>query len=401
MEQVYSVVIVGGGASGLISAIELTKGKNAINGESVLVVDQNDRVAKKLLATGNGQANLSNVQISTQNYYSDNRDFIENFFNDGLIDLQKYFLSLGLKLCVDDVGRIYPLSKQASAVVDILRANVEKQKVNVKLNCKITNITYKNQRYILQSENEKFYAKQVILAFGGKAGGQFGTDGLSYNLAENFGHSVTQLFPSLVQVKTETTQIRGLKGLKENAKVSAYDGEKFLKSAEGDLLFTDYGISGSAVFQVSGHLSKAKNPVAKIEFLPNLTEREIENLLKGLRFSSPLYNQNPFVGVINKKVGQVICKSQGSLEPKILAKAIKNFNLNVSGTLGFNNAQVTKGGVNTCEIDPNTMESKLKKGLFIVGEAVDVDGDCGGYNLTFAFLSAIKASKTIKNENIE
>ena len=396
MEKIYSVIIVGGGASGVLSAIELTQGENKLNGDSVLILEKNDRILKKLIATGNGQANLSNANLTIDNYYGDKSFLNEYFTIKSNFSVEDYFLGLGLPFTTLLDGRKYPLSRQANAVVDLLRFTLDGRGVNTLTNQTVNSIAYKNGLFAV-STDKTYLAKKVILSVGGKASKQFGTDGKSYSLATNFGHKLTTLFPSLVQIKTEADKIRGLKGIKEVALVTALDGDKPLKSATGDLLFTEYGVSGNAVFQISGHLASAKNPKIKIEFLPELSKEDIENILiSRKKVFAVLPKEDALIGVLHKKLGQVMIKTIGSTDPKILANSLKNFTLTVTGTTGFDNAQVTKGGIATDKVNPKTMESTLQKGLYITGEMLDIDGDCGGYNLDFAFTSAYLAGKDIK-----
>lgn len=398
MQKIFKVAIIGGGASGLITAVELSQGKNKINGDDIVILEKNDRALKKLIATGNGQANLSNANLSKSNYYGD-KTFIDEYFKSkDNFDVEEYFLGLGLPFTTLLDGRKYPLSKQANAVVDILRFTVQERKVNLITDFCVNDVVYKNGLFEIIG-NKKVYAEKVVLAVGGKASPSFGTDGKSYALAQKFGHAITDLYPSLVQVKTQTDKIKALKGIKETAIVSAFDGNTFLKSDKGDLLFTEYGVSGSSVFQISGHLAKAKNPVIKIEFLPDYSKQQLIDILENRKNSLTCISTEDFLlGILHKKLGQVIMKSIPDKNVKTIADTLKNFTLKVTGTLGFNYAQVTKGGVETSCINPKTFESAFKKGLYLVGEMVDVDGDCGGYNLDFAFTSAYLSAIDIKSK---
>lgn len=393
----YKVIIVGGGASGLFCAIELLS-NGRFRGEEILILERNGRVGKKLVATGNGQGNLTNTTISEENYHGNPSFIREALAVQKEIDLFEYLSQLGIALTSDETGRCYPLSRQASAVLDIVRAKLSSKGCQIITGAYVQDVKNQADKYIVYVNEQKFTCDNVVLAFGGSAGSQFGTDGSSYRLAENFGHKKTPLYPSLVQLKTELNNIRGLKGLKERVKIYAYDGEKPLKTESGDLLFTEYGISGDSVFRLSSVLVGVKNPRVKIEFLPDYTEKQVVSLIENLKKSSELYNENPLVGLLNKRIGLAIYKKAGNNKPEQLAKTLKNFYLNVTGTLGFNNAQVTKGGISTDKINPRNFESKLSSGLYILGEAIDVDGDCGGYNLTFAFKSAIICAKDIKSK---
>ena len=242
----------------------------------------------------------------------------------------------------------------------------------------------------------EYQANKVVLAFGGSVGKQFGTDGSSYSLATDLGHRLTKLYPSLVQLKTKTDSIKGLKGIKETACVKACDGDKTLASATGDVLFTEFGVSGNAVFQISGFLATAQNPIVKLSFVPELSIEQLEKQISLRQNLDYVDKEEVLSSIVNKQLGRAIIKAQKDKSANGLACALKDFTLQVTGNLGFNNAQVTKGGISTQQICPNTFESKLINGLYIVGEALDVDGDCGGYNLTFAFASAITCAKDIK-----
>ncbi len=395
----FKVIVIGGGASGLFCAIELLNGKSAFLGKDILVLEGNDRVAKKLVATGNGQGNLTNENLLPENYYGDSA-FIADFLAlEKQINLKYYLYNLGIPLVKTKDGKMYPISRQASAVSDIIRANLAYKNCNIQTGKRVTDIKKQGEIFTVFCGKEKFTANNVVIAVGGAVGKQFGTDGSSYILAEKFGHQTTSLYPSLVQLKTKTENIRGLKGLKEVAIVHACDGDKTLKSAEGDLLFTDFGLSGSAIFQVSGALAKAKNPNVKIEFLPQISKEELIKILNDRKGIDCFSGNDILLGILNKRVGQAVCKYAKNLNIESVATALKNFIIPVTGTLGNNYAQVTKGGIKTDKVNSKTMESTLIENLYFAGEVLDVDGDCGGYNLTFAFVSGIVSARSIKQKN--
>jgi predicted Rossmann fold flavoprotein len=217
-------------------------------------------------------------------------------------------------------------------------------------------------------------------------------------LLKKLGHNVTKLYPSLVQLKSDSPFIKGLHGLKAEVKASAVIDGEVVKTAEGELLFTDYGVSGNVVFQLSGHFAKAENSDKKlmVEFVPWYTRGDLWSLLNARkRFLGYVPTEELFTGLVNKIIGKTIVKTAKSLHINDLADNAKNFAINITGTTGFNYAQVTKGGISTDQIDSKTYQSKLVKNLYIVGEMLDIDGDCGGYNLTFAFVSAIAAANEI------
>lgn len=422
MKKIYKAAVIGGGAAGLMCAVELfsqtppvklpkpesapsvveSRVKNPENFKNrpehgeVIIIEKNDRVGKKLLATGNGQCNLSNARLSENNYYGE-RDFVKSAVSViKQTNIPSYFYRLGLPLTEGDEGKLYPLSRRANAVCDLFRAYLT-DKAEFLLGTTVSEINFKDGVFIIGCKNSAVYAENVVVAAGGAAGKQYGTDGTSYRLLEGFGHKRTKIYPSLVQVKTERDKIKGLKGVKECADVSAYDGDRLLKRGKGEVLFTEYGISGTAVFQVSGHLASAVSPWVKISFLPEIDFGKLKVLLSDrIKFAPYMTGENLLNGIVNKKTGVAVMKTAESLSPEDLSFALKNFSLRVNGTLGFDSAQVTKGGIDTHSFDPVTFESKLQRGLYAVGEILNVDGDCGGYNLSFAFASAIAAARNIK-----
>ncbi len=399
MQKTFNTVIIGGGASGLLSAVELVSGKNALNGSDVAILERNDRVGKKLIATGNGQGNLMNENFGAEYYYGDG-EFINAFVqNEKNIDLKKYLYSLGIPLSSGKEGKLYPLSKQASSVLDTLRAFLSDKGVCEITNKKVTRIERTEKGFTVSVDKDKYVCQNVVVAVGGSAGKQFGTDGSAYKLVEELGHKKTAVYPSLVQLKTQTDLIKGLKGLKETARVTAFSGGKPLKSATGDLMFTDFGVSGSTVFSVSASIADKKDAYLIIEFLPELSYTETEKILRTRHKKSYVKKEDLLCGVLNKRIGQAVMKSAKSGQIEDVAYAIKNFKLKVTGSLDFSYAQVTRGGIKTDKIDKLTYESKIVPNLYIVGEVLNVDGDCGGYNLTFAFVSGIMSAKAIKQKN--
>lgn len=398
MNKIYQAAIIGGGSAGLLCAVELLSGENRLMGDNVVILERNDRTGKKLIATGNGQGNLSNAEITAENY-SGEKNFVSSFIGQvKSLNPVLYLENIGIITETGESGRIYPVSRQANSVLDIIRAYLWGKACTVKTGFKAVKVAEKDGLFTITAENgEKILAENVVLAAGGKAAKQFGTDGQGYSIATAFGHKLTALFPSLVQLKTEKEPIKGLKGIKHNVKATLFDGDKFIKQSFGDLLFTDYGVSGNAVFKVSDKVSILKNPVLKIDFVPSFTEERLYGVLKSRRDIGYIPQEEILNGIVHKKLGELIVKNTHGDVKKII-KAVKCYEIKVVGTLGFDYAQTTKGGIDTADIVYDTYESKLKKGLYIVGEMLDIDGECGGYNLTFAFVSGITAAKSIKNK---
>lgn len=403
MSKIYKVAIIGGGFSGLVAAEKLSTN---LGGENVIVLERNDRVGKKILATGNGRGNISNVDVSPERYHSNlgaNVAFaLEKYGNKSIID---YFYSLGVDVSVED-GKIYPSSFQANSILDMLRFKLEYLKTVIKVGCKVEGVYPKGSIFTINAGGEEYFAEKVIFACGGKAGKQYGTDGTSYSLLQKLGHTVTDLSPSLVQVKTDTQKIKGLKGLKSQAVASLVVDGKVVKSFEGDVLFTDYGVSGNAIFYLSAYIPHNKKCKISLSFLPDKTQDEIAEFLKN-KFKNVRYlgASDALTGVLNKQIGRAVINSCGQIKAdfkgaEIVAHAVKNFTLDITGTLGFDYAQVTKGGIAFSEICERTMQSKKHRGVYVVGEMLDVDGDCGGYNLQWAYSSAsLACDGVLNNEN--
>lgn len=395
--KIYEVAVLGGGFSGLVSAIILS---DFFGGENVLVLEKNDRVGKKILATGNGRGNVTNSSVSAENYHSsgvmaDVANTLEKYGNKSII---AFFRSLGVPV-TSDGDRIYPASLQANSLLDSMRAKLGYLKTDIGVNAECQNIEGGRGRYVIRTMEGEYAAKRVIFAAGGKAGKQYGTDGSAFEILKKHGVKITPLSPAIVQLKTETEWIKGLKGLKEKAFVTAYEGEKPIKSFFGDVLFTDYGVSGNAAFYLSSYLVGAKNPQISISFT-GMEQSELADFLKQKIASLPYVTVDDVLsGVINKQIGKAIVKRSGvktaderSMEK--IARIAKDFRLKVVGTLGFDYAQVTRGGVAAEELGDG-FELKKLPGVYVVGEATDIDGDCGGYNLQWAYSSARAACDKI------
>ena len=390
MQKTYKVAIIGGGFSGLICA-EILSCK--FGGQNVLLLERNDRVGKKILATGNGRGNFTNLDLSQEKYHSSSgaklSQILNKYGNKSIID---YFKGLGVDFSVEE-GKVYPSSFQANSLLDAIRLKLEYLKTDIKTSSKVEKIVKTKNGFRVIS-TEEYFAEKVIFACGGKAGKQYGTDGSAYEILQKLGHSVTKLYPSLVQVKTDTSKIKGLKGLKQEADVSLIVDGKSVVTFNGDVLFTDFGVSGNAIFYASAYLPSEKPCQLSIAFLPDKTKEQIEEFIYNkLSALSYLEIDDCLTGVLNKQIGKAIvkdCRLDGKTRAsaKNIANKIKDFRLDVKGTLGFDNAQVTKGGISFREVDEKTLQSKKASGLYVVGEALDVDGDCGGYNLQWAYSSA-------------
>lgn len=384
------VAIIGGGASGLAAAALLCRTTKL----DIALIEGGGRLGKKLAASGNGQGNISNAHISAQNYHGSGAarayDIISCF---GKVYERLFY---GRFTC-DERGRIYPAGRQASALSDCLIAEVRRGGVNVLTGARVVSLEKGGQFVLRLSDGSSLTARYVVMCVGGKAQKQFGTDGSSYALARAFGHRITPLFPSLVQLKTDVAHIKTLRGIRAdcNLRAAAEDGGEM--SARGDVIFTDYGVSGNAVFSVSPVFAGSRGKIC-IGFAPGISEEE---LAADIRLKQSLgYERSEVLALtLNNQIGRAIVRRAGSGDAAVIAHTAKNFTLEVNGTLGFDYAQVTRGGVDMSDVNDD-LESALCPGLFFAGEVLDVDGDCGGYNLTWAFASAARVAEAIAGRQI-
>ena len=384
------VAIIGGGASGLAAAALLCRTTKL----DIALTEGGGRLGKKLAASGNGQGNISNAHISAQNYHGSGAarayDIISCF---GKVYERLFY---GRFTC-DERGRIYPAGRQASALSDCLIAEVRRGGVNVFTGARVVSLEKGGQFVLRLSDGSSMTAKYVVMCVGGKAQKQFGTDGSSYALARAFGHRITPLFPSLVQLKTDVAHIKTLRGIRADCNVRAVAEDGGEMSARGDVIFTDYGVSGNAVFSVSPVFAGSRGKIC-IGFAPGISEEE---LAADIRLKQSLgYERSEVLALtLNNQIGRAIVRRAGSGDAAVIAHTAKNFTLEVNGTLGFDYAQVTRGGVDMSDVNDD-LESALCPGLFFAGEVLDVDGDCGGYNLTWAFASAARVAEAIAGRQI-
>lgn len=397
MENV-EVVIIGGGAAGLTAALALNK--------KTIVLERGERVGRKLSATGNGQGNVGNLDINESRYFTfGERRLISSCMQKfPQTEILAFFEKLGFMFCADERGRLYPASKQASSITDLIRYRLEKdQNKRIITGAFVTDITKNGEYFIVTavSDGEKrlFSAKNVILSAGGKAAKNFGSDGNGYLLARKFGHAVTNLFPSLVQLKTQTGDIKTLKGQRVGAVVTAYCDNKQIAREKGDVIFTDYGVSGDAVFRISAFVCDKieQNITLSLDLMPDCGTEKLVSVLCERTANKAIPAGEILCGILPNTLGRAVIKRTGNQNPVAVAQTIKNFTLKVTGTAGFDYAQVTKGGIRLSEVSAD-MQSKKCPGLYFAGEILDVDGQCGGYNLQWAFSSALTAAESINND---
>lgn len=402
----YAAIIVGGGASGMFCALRLAES----GVKDVLLLERNDRLGRKLSATGNGQGNVTNTAMSAEHYFSGDAGRVASVLaRFGAEDLIGALSALGGIFLPDAVGRVYPASRQAASVTDLLRFALE-GRVEVRTGVRVLSARRDGALFSVRAEGGKeFRGRALVLACGGKAAPHFGTDGSGYGLARAFGHTVTPLRPSLVQLKTEQTYIRGLKGVRADCAVRLLPGVAAAKGMpaskgdiclRGDLLFTDYGVSGDVIFRLSAFCREGD--VLSVDFLPDCAPSAVAAAIRGKAERYPqMRGEDLLRGIVNSAVGKCLAKysanapfSQDRGLADRLAACVKDFRLPVVGSLGFDYAQVTKGGVPLGEVDDDLM-SRRAEGLYLLGELLDVDGECGGYNLQWAFSCGAVAAAAV------
>ena len=390
------VLVIGGGASGMMAA--LTAAEDSRN--TVTLLERQSRVGRKLLATGNGRCNLTNLHASPDHYHGQHPEFVrpalERF---GVVETLDFFKNLGLLTVAEDSGKVYPFSDQANSVVDVLRFTLEQRGVDLHCGYEVQFIGKKARGYNVKTAEEAFYCDKLIVACGGAAGGKLGGTDLGYKLLKSMGHTVTSLHPALVQLKTDTAATRSLKGVRADAGLSLKRNGVTVLENSGEVQFTDFGISGPAVFELSREAAFGGELVLLLDLLRPYSETELFNFFEKKQQNMPSILLEDFLtGILHNRLGRVVLKQAGldlnrqaetltAKELHTIAHWVKFFPLTVTGVMGLEQAQVTAGGILTSEFRPDTLESRLCPGLFATGEVLDIDGDCGGYNLQWAWSS--------------
>ncbi|MBR3768414.1 MAG: aminoacetone oxidase family FAD-binding enzyme [Clostridia bacterium] len=399
------IAVIGGGASGLTAAIFAAReakkiGKNV----KVTVYEGNSRIGKKILVTGNGRCNFTNENISSVNYHGETalaQSICEKFTNE---DVKEFFCSLGLFSKSDFAGRVYPMSNQATAVLDALRFELIRLGIEEVTDTKIVSLKKDSHGFIL---NERYHCDKCIIATGGKAAPVQGSDGSGFILLKDFGIEVSSLLPALTPIVCEDFT-KSLKGIRAQGKISIKCGGKLLSEDTGEIQYTDYGLSGIPSMQVSrfvsGTLNVNKTDVfAFVDSCPFFTADELKSALLTIIKNNPsLPGEMLLSGIMPKRLGMTLLsecsvnpsKNIGIIHDAVLDRivsAVKNKKYKVTAVKGFNDAQVTSGGIVGKEINFDTLELKKVKGIYVCGEIVDVDGDCGGYNLQWAWSSGAAA----------
>ena len=395
------VAVIGGGASGLACAITCGErfGKN-----STVIIERQSRVGKKILATGNGRCNITNRNASPEHYHGDEKiikSVLEKFLPN---DCEKFFARMGVLFRDEDGGRVYPYSNQASTVLDGMRMYCEKLGVSEICDFEIKVIKKHKDFFSVISENLTVQAENIVFATGSKASPSLGANDTGYKFLENFGIYPTKLKSALCPIHTKE-KYKNLKGVRAKGTVILFDDGKKIISRDGEIQFTDYGISGICVFDISRFVSDCKNPKITVDVMKEYSENHLCDYLFKCRkiFTNA---DDILTGALNKKLAQVIvqvcgfekksCKELSENDINKLAHTVKHFTFTPLKNDDYSYAQVCAGGISSKYVYPDTLMSKTVKNLYICGELLDVDGECGGYNLHFAFGSGILAGKSIK-----
>ena len=387
--------IIGAGASGMAAALAASENPDV----QVLLLERQARVGRKLSATGNGRCNLTNLHALEGGYHGDDERFsryaLEQFTPDMTLD---YFGELGLYTVAEASGRVYPYSDQANSVVDILRFALDRPNIRLVTDYEVAKIKREADGFTLSGGGESLFCDKLIVACGGLAGTKLGGTMSGYKLLRAMGHKCTKLRPTLVQLKSDWSSVASLKGVRANCRARILWNGRVMRESVGEIQFTDYGLSGPVIFEISRDACAEKGVwECELDFLPDWSgEMLLQRLEK--RRGGNLSCEDLLTGILHNRLGRVLTQAVGirnrmpvselsgdQLEE--ICSAVKAFRVSVTEPMGMDSAQVTAGGIVTDEFDPRTMESRLVPGLYACGEVLDVDGDCGGYNLQWAWSS--------------
>lgn len=397
-----NIIIIGAGPAGMVAAINA---KNENN--NVILIEKNDRVGKKLLATGNGRCNYTNLNLSENNYSSPSfvKKTLEEFSNHDLIN---YFSLLGLESTTDG-NRVYPITLKANSVLNTLMYWLDKKGIDIRSNTEVKEIKKNKNGFDVITSHDKIEADIVIAAFGGKSMPASGSDGKSFEILKKLGLKITELKPALTQVKLESKYLKHLSGTKVIGKAKLFKGNKEIDERNGEILFTNYGISGPPILDLSVNISEGN--FIEVPLINNVDENTVDKLYSRYYMLEYFSLEEYLMGIVDKKfihyiidylnLDKKIAMNMISMPDfqKIIEILLKS-KFKVIGTTGFKNSQVTRGGVDLSEVNNYDYSSKKFENLYIIGEALNIDGDCGGYNLHFAFASGYRLGKMLSENNL-
>lgn len=400
------IVIIGGGVSGIVSAIKSFNGRNRIT-----ILERNDKCLKKLLLTGNGRCNYFNDDTSISNYHSMREDLLDKVINsDNMSRILDFYNELGIIPKIKN-GYYYPFSNQASTVRDALMFEVMKLGISIKYNYLVEKIEYSNNKFII---NDSIVCDKVIIATGSCSYPKTGSDGMGYDFLRKFGHNIIKPLPALVQLNSDFKYCRELSGIRSDVILSLYEDDEFISSSVGEVQLTDYGISGICTFNLSHFVTRGldvgRKEVIKVNFLPFIKDNYMEWFNT---YSNKHNDKNIYMllcNILNYKLVKVILKVcsidnetyYNELDynsRSLLIDNLTNFKFNIVSTKDFNFSQVCNGGVSLDEVNLSTFESLIVDGLYITGEVLDINGNCGGYNLICAVISGILVGDDLSDKS--
>lgn len=402
------VIVIGGGASGLVAAIYAAKA-----GNDVCVLERNSNCGKKLLMTGNGHCNYYNDDQSIEHYHSSSKNELNKIINEeSNAENLRFFESIGIFPKIKN-GYYYPMSNQSISILNALITESNLLNVKIKNNILVTDVFKEDDKFQIITDYEVYECDKIIVSCGGKAAPKTGSDGFGYGLLKKFGHEIIKPLPALVQLVCEDNITKAWAGIRSDAKLNLFVNGQKEKEEIGEIMLTDYGVSGICVFNLSGLAAKeiAKNNkvILKINFVPNmeLTKESFNEFNKKIKNRTISQIMDGFLNykLVNALLKKIKINPQAEwdeltdLEQKELIKILTNYEIEIKDTKPFGSAQVCSGGVSLEQVNLETMESKLVPNMFFAGELLDVDGDCGGYNLNWAWTSGKLAGKgTGKND---
>lgn len=428
MNNKYDVIIIGGGAAGMMAAIST---KRHHPDKSVLIIDRTFELGRKILICGAGRCNITNLNLSTKiedSYHGANDDFVKSVINEfGYKDIVNFFNDLGVELYVErktNIGKLFPVTDQARTIVDMLNDEIERLGIDVILETEVIDVN-KNQNFevickevdksgnYVSNIEKKFEAENLILSAGGKSYPALGSNGTGYGIAKKFGHTIIKPIPAALPIEAKSQLCHFLQGQKLEIEVTSIIEGKAVKTRTDDVMFKKYGLSGPAILNISREISvhfnreEKDNAYVRLNFFPEKNKQEVFELMKKRWEKRPdqtveksLYGLFP-----NKVARQLVIISENNPESKVssltddqienLVEVLNNYRIRVTGTRGWNEAEFTAGGIDSSEIKFKTLESKLEDKLFFCGEIIDVDGDVGGFNLSWSWASGFNVGKLI------
>ena len=397
--------IVGGGAAGLMCACVAKKNNKD---KRIVVIEKDNRVGKKILVSGNSRCNLTNLNTTAENYHSDSFDSFDTLLSKyPPKKIIEYFESIGLMCTADEDGRVYPLSKQSSAVLSVLRNELKRRNVEEIRDTEVISISSNRDSFEIKCNNKIIVAQKVVIATGGKNNYAQKVVSDTFSVSKSLGHTSTPLFPSLSPVKVKNKYIKSLKGIRATGKVTAVINNKKVKSESGEIQFSSDALSGICVFNLSSLINKSKNSQIIVQLLPDYSFAEIKDMIyKRIKLTKNENVQELFTGLFHKNIALAIlkesnvditlrCDKLSGAQINSISSTINSWKFECISDNDFSKAQVTSGGIKCTDINCKTFESKLKKNLYLCGEVLDVDGDCGGFNLQFAFSSGMCVGEQI------